>query len=273
MGSARASERGAIDDDGGPVTSARAVVGNSLQAIRLRIFVHDFLHRAMGGADTPATRREIASRFREVHRHVPCAHQEAELLIVAEAILTSPVAGPVVELGCYLGGSTAKLSLACRHTGRRLIVCDSFEGLPVPGADDEVHRVLTGRVKRYEVGAYRGTLETVRENVRTWGAIECCEFVPGLYEETLPKLDLAPAVVFEDADLIRSGRTVFEHLWPRMPEGAKLFTHEASVDTFTRAVFDPVWWHKTLGECPPMLYGAGYGFGQHAVNLGWCQKR
>jgi|SRR5438093_12047688 len=99
MGSARASERGAIDDDGGPVTSARAVVGNSLQAIRLRIFVHDFLHRAMGGADTPATRREIASRFREVHRHVPCAHQEAELLIVAEAILTSPVAGPVVELG------------------------------------------------------------------------------------------------------------------------------------------------------------------------------
>ena len=77
----------------------------------------------------------------------------------------------------------------------------------------------------------------------------------------------------EDADLIRSGRTVFEHLWPRMPEGAKLFTHEASVDTFTRAVFDPVWWHKTLGECPPMLYGAGYGFGQHAVNLGWCQKR
>ena len=152
-------------------------------------------------------------------------------------------------------------------------MCDSFEGLPAPQADDEVHRVLTGRVKRYEVGAYRGTLETVRENVRRWGAIECCEFVPGFYEETLPKLDVAPAVVFEDADLIRSGRTVFEHLWPRMPEGAKLFTHEASVDTFTRAVFDPVWWHKTLGECPPMLYGAGYGFGQHAVNLGWCQKR
>ena len=57
------------------------------------------IHRAMGGADTPATRREITRRFREVHRHVPCAHQDAELLIVAEAILTSPVAGPVVELG------------------------------------------------------------------------------------------------------------------------------------------------------------------------------
>jgi len=106
---ASGTRRRGIDGDGGPVTSARAVVGNSLQAIRLRIFVHDFIHRAMGGADTPASRRELVRRFRKVHRHVRCAHQEAELLIVAEAILTSPVAGPVVELGCYLGGSTAKL--------------------------------------------------------------------------------------------------------------------------------------------------------------------
>ena len=253
--------------------AARAVVGNLLQEIRLRIFIHDFIRRSTGGADARELRRELVRRFRTIHRRVHCAHQEAELLIIAEAILTSPLQGPVVELGCYRGGSTAKLSLACRAAGRRLIVCDSFAGLPSPECEDAVHVVKTGRVKAYSAGDYSATLDDVKRTVQQWGAPERCEFVPGYYEQTLPGLAVSPAVVFEDADLIESGRTIFRHLWPRLPSGAKFFTHEASVDTYTNAVFDPKWWHETLGECPPMLYGAGYGFGQHALNLGWCEKR
>ena len=38
--------------------------------------------------------------------------------------------GVVVECGCFLGGSTANLSLVCEVVGRELIVYDSFEGLP-----------------------------------------------------------------------------------------------------------------------------------------------
>lgn len=250
----------------------RALAGNFLQSVRLATFVHDFVSRATGGIDTRDARHLLVRRFREIHRHVPCAHQEAELLIVAEAILTSPLKGPVLELGCHQGGSTAKLSLVCKVTERELIVCDSFEGLPEPSGNDKIHHGSTGRVKIYTRGDYSGSLETVRDNVRKWGDLESCRFIAGYYEKTLPDLDIAPAIVFEDADLIESGRTIFRCVWPRMPSGAKLFTHEASVDTYTRAVFEPRWWHETLNQCPPMLYGAAYGFGKHAVNLGWCQK-
>jgi hypothetical protein len=43
-----------------------------------------------------------------------------------EIVELSPhVPGAVVECRCFLGGSTAKLSLAAAVAGRRLIVCDS----------------------------------------------------------------------------------------------------------------------------------------------------
>ena len=40
--------------------------------------------------------------------------------------------GDVVECGCYLGGSSVNISLVCALTGRRLLIYDSFEGLPEP---------------------------------------------------------------------------------------------------------------------------------------------
>ena len=47
------------------------------------------------------------------------------------------VEGVVVECGCYLGGSTANLSLVCEIVGRELMVYDSFEGLPDPDPRDK----------------------------------------------------------------------------------------------------------------------------------------
>ena len=44
--------------------------------------------------------------------------------------------GVVVECGCFMGGSTANLSLVCGIVGRGLIVYDSFEGLPRPTPGD-----------------------------------------------------------------------------------------------------------------------------------------
>ena len=55
------------------------------------------------------------------------------------------VEGVVVECGCFMGGSTANLSLACEITGRRLIVYDSFEGLPPPRGNDRFARAARDR--------------------------------------------------------------------------------------------------------------------------------
>ena len=45
--------------------------------------------------------------------------------------------GVVVECGCFRGGTTANLSLACQVVGRELYVYDSFEGLPAAVEGDK----------------------------------------------------------------------------------------------------------------------------------------
>lgn len=48
------------------------------------------------------------------------------------------VAGHVVERGCYKGGSATNLSFVCRITGRKLVLFDSFQGLPKGHPDDRL---------------------------------------------------------------------------------------------------------------------------------------
>src|SRR5437660_187565 len=63
---------------------------------------------------------------------VPTATSYKAHLVMALKLLEMPsgLAGDVVECGAWKGGSAANLSLVCRIVGRRLLVYDSFEGLP-----------------------------------------------------------------------------------------------------------------------------------------------
>jgi len=236
-------------------------------------FQKQFVKRASGkGPDTLAFRKELARRFRVIHRRVHCAHQEAEMLILAEAILKLEVPGPIVELGCFKGGSTAKLSLVAKATGRELHVFDSFEGLPSPDGKDVRHDYVSGKVKQYAQGEYLGTLDEVKGNIAKWGEVGVCQFIKGFYSETLPKTTVSPAFVFMDVDLIDSGRTCIQALWPRLVPGGAYYTHEAGMATFLEGLLDSEWWHATLGCCPPLLIGAGYGHGPQAKHLAYFNK-
>jgi hypothetical protein len=64
-----------------------------------------------------------------------------EHMELAAAVLRIPSAteGTVVECGRYMGGSTSNLSLVCATTGRKLIIFDSFAGLPEPQEYDRWH--------------------------------------------------------------------------------------------------------------------------------------
>ena len=104
-----------------------------------------------------------------------------EHVALLEQVLRLPreLAGDVVECGCWNGASSITLSLACELTGRRLFVCDSFEGLPEPRAD-EIHVTRSdGRnVTNWVRGSYasEGGLEGVRATVARYGAVGACEF-------------------------------------------------------------------------------------------------
>src|SRR4051812_38702529 len=123
-------------------------------------------------------RRDLLKRFRQVDKHGLSCHQEKELLFMVNAILRSKADGPLVECGCFKGGSTAKFSLVAKLLGKRLYVCDSFMGLP-PGATEKVTSLDGDQEFQFEAGQYACSLDSVKATIRAFGAIEVCEFVPG----------------------------------------------------------------------------------------------
>jgi macrocin-O-methyltransferase TylF-like protien len=201
--------------------------------------------------------RAFANRFL-----TPAATSQWELLLISSEILRSTVPGVVVECGCFKGGSTATLSVACRKARRRLNVFDSFCGLPEPTAEDQNHTVLSdSEIHQYQKGAFSGSLETVKRTVSKHGAIDVCRFWPGYFEDTLPQFKEPVAVAFCDVDLVESLKTCVRYLWPLMPNGATLFTHEAHHLEVAKLFHDDVWWEKTLAQKAPGLIGAGSGLG------------
>ena len=216
-------------------------------------------------------RAELAAAFRRVQRHVKCAHSSLEALQMADFLLSAALPGPIVECGCYKGGATAKLSWVARTTGRRLLVCDSFEGLPQPAPED---RGLLGLHQQpYARGMYSGALAEVQQNLADYGAAEVCEYYKGYFHTTL--LDLPAhelSCAFIDVDLVSSARDCLRALWPRLTNGGRIYLHEARDLRFIHGVTEAAWWQRELGLSPPLLIGAGFGCGAGAPQLAYFDK-
>lgn len=129
-------------------------------------------------------------------RHITTGTSYRAHLVMALKIMEiSPdIPGDIVECGTWKGGSATNLSLVCRIVGRKLKIYDSFEGLPDTKPEETLAKV---NVK----GAFDGALNEVMSNIKQYGAIECCEFVKGWFENTLPQLNSPVLLAFIDVDL------------------------------------------------------------------------
>jgi hypothetical protein len=241
------------------------------------LLMRDGAQRFVRTGATPedrAYRKELLQKFNLIHHKIACAHSPFQFVLMADYLLGLEVPGPIVECGCFKGGSSAKLSLLAKHTGRRLYVCDSFQGLPEPKLDGE--QKLTGHSGlpsfALSAGEYQGGLDEVKENIARYGCIEVCEFIPGFFETSLAALDISPAMVFIDVDLVSSARDCFRHLWHRLAPGGYWFTHEAGMSDYIYGVFDCDFWRTELGECPPVILGAGSGLSVNSASLALIQK-
>ncbi|MGH9450309.1 MAG: TylF/MycF/NovP-related O-methyltransferase [Terriglobia bacterium] len=233
---------------GGRFEALVKVAASQVQALRLRNLERIFAHSP--GTLSYDQRKGLANSFARVGKEIALSHSPGELLFIAARVLSSSVKGPVVECGCYLGASTAKLSMVAKLTGRSLFACDTFEGLPGDAKHASYHHV-DGRARRFEAGEYAGSLEIVRGNVERYGALEMCTFVRGLFQDTLPQLNVDPAFVFMDVDYVSSARDCLKNLWPRLRPGGYFFTHEAGFIEYVEGITDGRWWHENLGQCPP----------------------
>ncbi len=196
-------------------------------------------------------------------RNIESASDWQEHLKMISVILSIPpsIKGDLIECGTFRGASAASLSLAAAITGRRLIVADSFEGLPKPRENDQKHfSQLKIKHKTYEKGQYTGTLEEVQNNIRRFGAIKSCEFLKGFFDQTLPSIQKRRFVfIFLDVDLSSSLEDCLKNLWPLFEKNCLLFSHEAQDLPYISLFFNATWWQDNLGTYAPGFVGAGTG--------------
>jgi hypothetical protein len=204
--------------------------------------------------------------YRNTRRIQSLTSYKAHLAMAVKLLEIPPdVEGVVVECGCYLGGSTANLSLACKIAGRDLIVYDSFEGLPAADPKDKYGNPMTE-------GFLHADLERVKENVRRYGAIEQCTFVKGFFADTLPSDDRPVVFCFLDVDLQASLNDCILNLWPRLTEKGYVFIDEYVFTDYCALFYSETYWRENFDRTPPGLVGAGSGVGVGEFYLGpWSE--
>jgi predicted O-methyltransferase YrrM len=238
-------------------------------------FRERFIANAKTGRHDEAVRAGIVRRFEEIHRHVPVASTTTDGLVLAEALLSMDAPGDIVECGCFAGASSAKLSIIARILGRKLIVCDSFEGLPA-GGEVPVHarRRVEDVTESWPAGDYSVGLAGVRRNIETYGEISVCSFVKGWFNQTLTDANLPSAIAaaFVDVDLHSSARDCLLGIWPRLADGGIFFSHDVAFITVLQHLLDKDLWLNELKSFPPIFFGAGFGVCDQSPHLGYMVK-
>ena len=201
-------------------------------------------------------------KFYRASLRVHCLHQQSEMIKVASAILSLPpdLTGCVVEAGTYKGGSAIKLSLACRISGRKLMVFDSFAGLP---EDDEFQCQPSSKFfpgdcaqkSKFSGQNLCGSLEEVKDNVKKFGAFDNCQFVRGWFKDTLPDFKEKIAVIYLDVDLASSVKTCLKYLYPLLEENGVIFSHDGCFFSVIKLFNDNRFWEDTLGVRKPLITG------------------
>jgi len=225
---------------------------------------------------TADDKKKMVASFQRTTTAVPSGTEWLYHVVLATEILSIPPSTPgdVIECGCWKGASTSNLSIACARAGRRLIVADSFQGLPDddPGVTHDYPHV--GVYGYYAKGMYAGRQEEVAENIRRHGDITSCHFMPGFFSETLKDLRGPIAFAFLDVDLASSMRDCVRHIWPRLEDGGFVYTDDSCDMEVVRVWFDDEWWRSEVGCRAPGYVGSGCGLPLHTTfsALGYARK-
>jgi O-methyltransferase len=199
----------------------------------------------------------IVKQLNYISLNVDSPHTQVEMLTFIRTILSLPPErnGVVVEAGCFKGSSTAKFSLATDIVGRKLVVFDSFEGIP---ENDEPHeKDIFGENASFKKGDYRGTLEEVRANVTRFGKINGCRFIQGWFENTMSDFKDSISAIYLDVDLASSTRTCLKHLFPLLGKGGILYSQDGHLPLVIDVFSDDDFWLKEVGCKRPSIQGLG----------------
>ena len=240
----------------GPGSFYRKLKSLQLAATRDRAAILAFLAARYPMELGLADRLRFLRRLVETTNAVRCYHSQAEILAVIDAVfrLGGRAGLTLVEAGSGKGASTAKLSLAAARAGGRLLVFDSFRGLP---PNDESHTRLDGSAVSFRAGAFAGRLPSVQRTVARFGALEVCQFYKGWFAETMSGFRQPIDVALLDVDLLASTRTCLQRLFPLVRPGGVVFTQDGHLRAIVELLASERFWRDVVGVEPPVIEGLG----------------
>jgi O-methyltransferase len=187
--------------------------------------------------------------------NVDSPHTQEEILSYIQTILSLPSnsKGVLVEAGCYKGSSTAKFSFAANIVGKELVVFDSFQGIPQNVEQHE--KTIFGEQAGFKQGDYCGILEEVKTNVSRFGNINCCRFILGWFDDTMPKFKAPISAIYLDVDLASSTRTCLKYLYPLLEPGGVLYSQDGHLPLVINVFDDDNFWLSEVGCEKPQILG------------------
>lgn len=154
-------------------------------------------------------RKDLWQVCRETLQEIPTTTTPLEASEIVQWLMAcEKIPGDIAELGVY-NGATAALML--KNSGKRIHLFDTFEGLP----ESE---------NKFEQGEWKGSLDTVRFNLRQWS--ERTAYHVGLFPASADGVDTQFSFVHLDADLYSSTKSALEWFWPRMSKGGVILSHD-----------------------------------------------
>ena len=138
--------------------------------------------------------------------------------------LTDGVAGDVMETGVWRGGAAIFMKglLASRgEDSRKVILADSFEGLPPPNPDYPVDSESTFHLAELNS---MNTLNEVSAAFARYGLLDAnVRFVEGWFKDTLPNVDVGPLALLRlDGDMYEATMIALESLYFKITPGGYL---------------------------------------------------
>jgi O-methyltransferase len=137
---------------------------------------------------------------------------------VIESVIGTNVPGDIMEAGVWRGGAgiMARAVLAAYGVGdRRVILADSFAGLPPPDPDN--YPADAGSAF-HEYAELRVPLDEVKRNFAKFGLLdEQVVFLPGWFRDTLPTAPVERVAVLRlDCDMYESSIQALDSLYDRV---------------------------------------------------------
>jgi O-methyltransferase len=219
------------------------------------------------GAISPydeATRQEGRDFPSRAHSMAGVARLK-NLADLTQRALDEGIEGNFIETGVWRGGCCILMKgiLAANRTiGRKVYVCDSFEGLPDANVTEYPADEGLGFLSKVE--ELKISLDTVRDNFAAYDLLDDdVVFVKGFFSSTLPALDPGKLALMRlDGDLYESTIVALDNLYPRLSPGGYVIVDDyssipacaAAVDDYrrthkieaslTQVDWTGVWWRK-----------------------------